>query len=227
MRCWIICIVAKELTPTPRRGKGKGRVRESGSFGDQQNQDTVQNLAESNSPSPPGVSFRAPEPRMYPTPEPRRETSFTGASHQTSRIVLSSATHGRSNSNTTPTKRKAPESDERMPLGKLPRSSKGVRKAPVLAQERRDPYSGPFSPPAFTSLNQSSCGRQVQRETTYDTDVTWRPREATADTETVVDGDEEHVGEMGNSTSPRAVPDLKLTLTRFVHPERYGYTPSR
>ncbi|KAI4947574.1 hypothetical protein J4E91_006394 [Alternaria rosae] len=189
----------KEYKATPRKGKAKGRTRDLSPSQDQQNEETVGDLAEANSLRTTGGSFRAPEPpRMYPTPEPRRDTTSFTANEKTTSTNFSSM-----NKMTTPSKRKAQYSHERTPSGKLAKPSKGARTIPVLTHQQRDPYSipgsplafPPISPPAFPNLGRSSFGRR--RETTYDTDATWvPPREETADTETVVDAEEIHPGEV-------------------------------
>lgn len=140
---------------------------------------------------------------MYPTSETRREAD------KTSGTSLSSATHVRSNiSNTTPSKRKAHDSHERAPLGKLPKPSKSARTVPVLAQQR-DTYSIPDTPPAFSNPVNSSLERR--RETTQDTDATYMPRGVTADTETIVGDEEIHSREVGRSSDPRKDQAFELT----------------
>ena len=192
--------MVREYRATPRKGKAKGRTRDLSPSQDQQNEDTVEDLAEIDSPRIIGGSFRAPEPpRMYPTPEPRRDTTFTSANERTTSTSLTSV-----NNTTTPSKRKAQYSHERTPSGKLPKPSKGGRTIPVLTNQSRDPYSIPISPPAFPNLGRSSFGRR--RESTYDSDATWAPpREETADAETVVDAEELHPGDVGKFLTWRGV----------------------
>lgn len=159
---------------------------------EQQNQDTLERIADSNSPRTPGFPFRAPEPpRMYAVPGPRNEATSTSANEKTPSVSFTSI-----NNSTTPSKRKAQGFHERTPSGKLPKPSKGARTVPVLTQ--RDPYSIPISPPPTANPNRMSFERR--RETTCDTDKTWMPREETADTETVVDGEEVLPGEVGKSS---------------------------
>ena len=95
---------------------------------------------------------------MYPTSESRREADKTPGTS------LSSATHVRSNnSNTTPSKRKAHDSHERAPLGKLPKPSKSARTVPVLAQQR-DTYSIPVTADTETIVGDEEIhSREVGR----------------------------------------------------------------
>ncbi|KAI4924791.1 hypothetical protein J4E85_007908 [Alternaria conjuncta] len=199
IRCWLICTVVREYKATPRKAKAKARTRDLSPSQDNPNEDTVEDLAEGDSPRIMGVSFRAPEPpRMYPTPEPRRDTTFTSANEKTTSTSFTSV-----NKTTTPSKRKAQYSHERTPSGKLSKPSKGGRTIPVLTNQSRDPYSIPISPPAFSPIsppafpNLGRASFQRRRETTYDSDATWMPpREETADAETVVDAEDVHPGEV-------------------------------
>lgn len=196
--------MVREYRATPRKGKAKGRARDLSPSQDQQNEDTVEDLAEIDSPRTIGASFRAPEPpRMYPTPEPRRDATSAGANDKTASTSFSSV-----NKTITPNKRKAQHAHERTPSGKLLKPSKGGRTIPVLTHQQRDPYSIPISPPAFPNLVRSSFERR--RETTYDSDATWvPPREETADAETVVDAEDIHPGEVGKSITLRATSNVQ------------------
>jgi hypothetical protein len=143
---------------------------------------------------------------MYSMLDPRNEATSLNASEKTPSTSFNSA-----NNSTTPSKRKAQGVHERTPSGKLSKPSKGARPVPVLAQQQRDPYSIPISPPPLANLDRLSFGRR--RETTYDTDATWMPRGATADTETVVGGEEEVLpGEVGKFSVSK---DRAFALTRI------------
>jgi hypothetical protein len=182
------------------KAKGKGRDRNSGASRD--NQNSVEYLSDSSGSS--DIPYRAPEPpRMFPTPEPRRPTAPPQSASKTSfnAVARAEAAPGsKQTEKTTPSKRKAEGGHERTPSGKLPKPSNGMWDIVVHVREQRgDLYTIPTSPTRPSNLDRSLSGKQRQREGTQETDKTYMPREATAETETVVDGEEVTPREVGKS----------------------------
>ncbi|KAF1946103.1 hypothetical protein EJ02DRAFT_367925 [Clathrospora elynae] len=182
LRCWIVSVAVREVRATPRKRNGRGR--QMGVPAD--NHNGVEYLSDSSGGL--DMPFRAPEPpRMFPTPEPRGQAALSNSASR----GPESAAAPRFTETTTPCKRKAPSLHEQTPNGKLPKPSKAVRTIPVpFREQRRDMYSILRSPTAPLNLGRSLLENQRQRESTHGADTTWVPREATAETETVVDGDE-------------------------------------
>lgn len=149
---------------------------------------------------------------MHPIPEPQRETPLaTGTTCRSFNAGVGPSTAAATYPNTaTPSKRKASSIHEQTPAGKLPKPSKGVRTVPVHTQERQDLFSIPLSPPSRVNPARSLFRPQRQRESTHDTDATWMPRETTAETETVVGGDEVTPGEVGECRLRLCVDDPEL-----------------
>jgi len=201
IRCWIISIVVRNYRESPRKTRGKSRAREAGPSEDQHNHNGIAYLSDSASSATSDVPFRAPEPpRMFATPEPQREvplaTGTTCRSFNASINPTTAAAAPTYSDTATPSKRKASGIHEQTPAGKLSRPSKDVRTVPVHPRERQDLFSVPITPPPRVGLGRSLFRTPRQRESTHDTDATWMPRETTAETETVVGGDEVTPGEV-------------------------------
>ncbi|CAA9958363.1 hypothetical protein PTMSG1_01924 [Pyrenophora teres f. maculata] len=199
IRCWVISVVVREYRASPRKTRGKSRALESGSSEEHYNRGEIAYLSDSASSETTNVPFRAPEPpRMFVTPEPQREAPLaTGTTCRSVNAGINSTTAITAptySDTTTPSKRKASSIHERTPAGKLSKPSKDVRTVPVHARERQDTFSIPISPPPRPE--RLLFRTQRQRESMHDTDATWVPRGTTAETETVVGGDEVTPGEV-------------------------------
>jgi hypothetical protein len=141
---------------------------------------------------------------MLPTPEPRRQAAPPPSASRTSfkagarAVVASGSKHAET---TISSKRKAQGGHERTPLGKLPKPSKGMWDIPVhLREQPKDLYAISTSPTQRLNLGRSLFESQRPGEgTAYDTDASYMPREATAETETVVDGEDVTPREVGES----------------------------
>ncbi|KAF1841126.1 uncharacterized protein K460DRAFT_198851 [Cucurbitaria berberidis CBS 394.84] len=212
IHCWIARIAVRDISPTPRKGKGKSKSKVTYlSDGEETDVETPTRSTRSDSSASSEVPYRAPEPpNMYSAPESRgndaQSADFRAESTDT-RIYADDAESIITNSQVatdpplkrTPpgpsSKRKAPDVQGPYSSSKLPKVSRKARITPALFRERqRDVYSVPRSPtlPLDAAPLTSPNRRPRWKESTQDSDATYMPppRGFTAETETVVDGDE-------------------------------------
>ncbi|CAO2650722.1 Nn.00g020140.m01.CDS01 [Neocucurbitaria sp. VM-36] len=212
IHCWIVTVVMRDISSTPRKGKGKGKSKTIYvSDGEQVDVESPVRSSRSDSSGPSQIPYCAPEP-------PNMISTFENRGPNARPAVLRSCGEGlRPNASiegsvgispemgtglplkhthlSSPTKRKAPDAQDPYSVGKLPKLSREAGTISIPSQVvQRDVYSVPRSPtiPLVQAPLGSLTGRQRWKGSSQNTDATYMPppRGFTAETETVVDEDE-------------------------------------
>ncbi|KAF2856065.1 hypothetical protein T440DRAFT_412903, partial [Plenodomus tracheiphilus IPT5] len=193
IRCWIVRLTMKVFSTTPRKPPKKSLVRPLEVIEDDHN------ASDSSGPSDlhlvPVARMLPPSTcgTVQPTVESWRESAATHTGSRSNANINTSldaprTTPAKCYDQTTPSKRKAIDIDEGASNGKLPKTCKTARSTQVpVRRQDRDPYSIPRSPTAVANRVAESFVQQRIRESSYNTDRTWRPRDETAETETIAD----------------------------------------
>ncbi|KAL6703195.1 hypothetical protein ACN47E_010124 [Coniothyrium glycines] len=167
LRCWIVCVVLKGVNTTPQKQKGKGRVT---GLERQENESVVINENENSDASE--DAHRIPRAHMY---SPSNNPKLTSPR----------------NNNSTPSKRRAIDIDGTSPLRKLTKTPRDPHTRGIpIRKTNKDMYTIPPSPVSTPHMEATLFRSRTQREDTQDTDLTWRLRGETVDTETVFDSNE-------------------------------------
>ncbi|KAH9870700.1 hypothetical protein IAQ61_006178 [Plenodomus lingam] len=195
IRCWITRLAVKEFSKFPRRPQKKSTTQSVEALDREQNTSGNSGLLRlSLAP----VAHMLPRTHMTSQlpGESSKESAATHDSLRTNSDTNTSTTAPentptKSADSTTPSKRKAMEVDKAISNGKLPKARKMARPTQVSSfRQERQLYSISKSPTVIANRIAEAFARQRIRENSCNTDRTWRPRDETAEIETVADANE-------------------------------------